>query len=130
LFASPFWFAFEWYGEMTRQIQMPFPDSVAVAAEQYPEHVSPIPFPVAWRHYPPRCGWKLTVLLHALQRKKRTPCFIVLSNDLLRRSGANERDIPLVGLWIPVELQIVLVLLTMQIIDFVPELRAINRQFL
>ena len=64
-------------------------------------------------------------LLHALQRKKRTPCFIVLANDLLRRSGADERDILLVGLWAPVQL-LVTVLLAVEVVDFIPKLHTVN----
>ena len=105
---------------------MPFPYVVAVGAEQYSQHVSSVPFPVAWRLHPLDRGRKLTILLHALQRKKRTPCFIVLSNDLLRRSRANERDILPVDLRVPVQLQVVAVLLAVKVVDLVPEPRAVH----
>jgi hypothetical protein len=66
-----------------------------------------------------------TVLLDALQHEKRTPSFIVLADDLLRRSGANEWDILLVGLRVPVQLQVVAVLLAVDVVDLVPELRGV-----
>jgi len=113
-----------------RQIHAAFSYVVAVAAEQYPQHVSSIPFPVAWRLHPLDRGWKLTILLHALQREKRTPCLVVLTNDLLCRSGANEWDILLVGLRVPVEPQVVPVLLMMKLVDFIPKLRTIDSEFL
>jgi hypothetical protein len=126
LFASPLWFALEGYGETTRQIQMPFSDVVAVAAEQYSQHVSSVAFPVAWRLHLLDRGWKLTILLHTLQLEEATPCLIVLANDLLRRGGANERDILLVGLRVRVQLQVVAVLLAVEVVDLVLELRAVD----
>jgi len=62
----------------------------------------------------------------AFQSEEAAPCLIVLANDLLRRSGADSSDILLVDLWVPVELQVVLVLLTMEVVDFIPKLRAVD----
>lgn len=63
---------------------------------------------------------------HTFQSEEAAPCFVVLANDLLHRSGANERDIPLVGLRVPVQLQIVAVLLAVEVVDFIPEFPAVH----
>jgi hypothetical protein len=105
---------------------MPFAYVVFVAAKQHPERVSSIAFPVAWRVYALDRGWEFSISLHAFQCQEGTPCFIVFANDLLCRSGSNEWDILLVNLWVPVQFQVVTVLLTMQVVDLVPELRAVD----
>jgi hypothetical protein len=64
------------------------------------------------------------------QSEKTAPCFIVLADDLLRRSGADERDILLVDSRVPVEPQVVPVLLMMKVVDFIPKLRTIDSDFL
>jgi hypothetical protein len=45
-------------------------------------------------------------------------------------SRANERDILLVGLRVPIQLQVVAVLLAVDVVDLVPELPAVHGQCL
>jgi hypothetical protein len=63
---------------------------------------------------------------HTFQSEEAAPCFVVLSGDVLRRSRANERDILLVGLRVPIQLQAVDVLLAVKVVDFIPEFPGVH----
>jgi hypothetical protein len=64
------------------------------------------------------------------QSEKTAPRLIVLADDLLRCRGADQWYVLLVDSRVPVEPQVVLVLLAVEVVDFIPQLRTIDSEFL